>query len=158
MSNSEKILNAYDIQQFQQNRYPLLFVDEITDYVPGKYAKGHKCFTYNEWYFPAHFQDEPNVPGFIQVEALAQVFIMSFLTLPEYKGKKSAFLVVECNFRKKIVPGTRIDVEANLSYFKRGLAKGTSVGYIDEEITCDARLEIAVPDILRQYLPNRGDK
>ena len=149
-----KILNAYDIQQFQQNRYPLLFVDEITDYEPGKYAKGHKCFTYNEWFFPSHFEDEPNVPGFIQVEALTQVFLMSFLTLPDYKGKKTAFLKVECNFRKKIVPGTRLDIEAKLNSFKRGLAKGTSLGKVDGEIACDANLQIVIPDVLRQYLPS----
>ena len=79
-------LDAYAIQQYQQNRYPLLFVDWITEAVPGVSAKGYKNFTYNEWFFPAHFADEPNVPGFVQVECLTQVFLMSFLTIPAYKG------------------------------------------------------------------------
>ena len=30
--------------------------------------------------FPAHYEDEPNVPGFIQVESLVQTFIMTFLS------------------------------------------------------------------------------
>ena len=49
-------LDAYQIQQYQQNRFPLLFVDQILEAVPGKSAKGLKNFTYNEWFFPAHFE------------------------------------------------------------------------------------------------------
>ena len=159
MENAEsKILNAYDIQQFQQNRYPLLFVDEITDYVPGKYAKGNKSFTYNEWFFPAHFEDEPNVPGFVQVEVLAQVFIMSFLTIPECKGKKTAFLHTETNFYKKLVPGHRLEVVAELSKYKRGVAEGTSVGYLNGEVACESKLKVAVPDVLNKYLPKFGEQ
>ena len=154
MENAEsKILNAYDIQQFQQNRYPLLFVDEITDYVPGKYAKGNKSFTYNEWFFPAHFEDEPNVPGFVQIECLTQVFLMSFLTFSEYKGKKTGFISVKSKFRKKIVPGNKLEIEAELKSFKRGLAKGISTGYINGELACEAELEIAIPDVLNQFRP-----
>ena len=54
----------------QKNRYPLLFVDSISEVIPGVSAKGVKNFTYNEWFFPAHFDGDPNVPGFIQIESL----------------------------------------------------------------------------------------
>ena len=67
-----------EIQKFQQNRYPLLFIDYVETVKVGKYAKGHKNFSYNEWFFPAHFEDEPNVPGFVQMEALTQMFLMTF--------------------------------------------------------------------------------
>ena len=43
------------IQGCQRNRYPLLFIDQITSAIPGKSANGLKSFTYNEWFFPAHF-------------------------------------------------------------------------------------------------------
>ena len=106
-------IDAFAIQEYQQNRYPLLFVDKITEAVPGVSAKGFKNFTYNEWFFPAHFEDEPNVPGFVQIETLTQVFLMTFLTLPEHKGKKTGFVAVKnARFRKKIVPGDRLDMEA----------------------------------------------
>lgn len=153
-----KNLDAYEIQKYQQNRYPLFFVDRITEALPGKYAKGYKNFTYNEWFFPAHFQDEPNVPGFVQVETLTQVFLMSFLTLPEYKGKKTGFVEVKQKFKKKIIPGDRIDVEADLTYFRRGLAKGTSKGYVDGELACEAELVIAIPDIMNQFRPKSRDE
>ncbi len=154
----EKIenLDAYQIQQYQQNRYPLLFVDKITEAVPGKYAEGYKNFTYNEWFFPAHFEDEPNVPGFVQIEAMTQVFLMTFLTIPEYKGKKTGFVAVKnARFKKKIIPGDRLDMEAMLDSFKRGFAKGKVIGRVDGIVACTIELEIAIPDVMNQFIPGK---
>lgn len=146
-------LKVPQIMEYQQNRFPLLFVDVIIEAEPGKYAKGYKNFTYDEWFFPAHFADEPNVPGFVQLEALTQVFLMSFLTIPEYKGKKTGFVSNSCRYRKKIEPGQRLDILAELKSFRRGLAKGRSIGYVDGEIACEADLEVAIPDIMAKYRP-----
>ena len=35
------------IKSSQQNRYPLLLIDKITEIKPGKYVKAIKNFTYN---------------------------------------------------------------------------------------------------------------
>ena len=78
-----KVFDIPEIKKFQRNRHPLLFIDKITKLIPGKEARGLKCFSYNEWFFPSHFDDEPNVPGFIQIESLVQTFIMTFLSLEE---------------------------------------------------------------------------
>lgn len=151
-----KNLDSYEIQQYQRNRYPLLFVDKITEAVPGEYAKGYKNFSFNEWFFPAHFEDEPNVPGFIQIETLTQVFLMTFLTFPEYKGKKTGFVGIKnAKFRKKIVPGDRLEMEAELKSFKRGLAKGISKGFVDGEFACEVELEITIPDVMNQFIPGK---
>lgn len=151
-----KNIDTYEIQQYQQNRYPLFFVDRIIEVLPGKYAHGYKNFTFNEWFFPAHFEDEPNVPGFIQVETLTQIFLMTFLTYPEYKGKKTGFIGIKnARFKKKIVPGDRLDVQAELFSFKRGLARGKAKGYVDGEEACEIELEVAIPDVLNQFLPKK---
>lgn len=151
-------LDVGEIQQYQQNRYPLLFVDKITESKPGEYAKGYKNFTYNEWFFPAHFADEPNVPGFVQIEALTQVFLMSFLTLDEFKGKKTGFVEVrKARFFRKIIPGDRLDTEAFLYSFKRGLAEGKAIGTVNGEKACEAEFLIAVPDELNKYMPKRKE-
>lgn len=149
-----KDLDAYAIQQYQRNRYPLLFIDYVSEVVPGKSAKGFKNFSYNEWFFPAHFDDEPNVPGFIQIEALTQLFLMTFLTLPDNKGKKTNFVSIkEAVFKKKIKPGDRLEIEATLNSYARGLAKGTSKGYVNGELACSADLVIIVPDVFNKFIP-----
>ena len=149
-----KNLDAYEIQKYQQNRYPCFFVDFIEEAVPGKSACGYKNFTFNEWFFPAHFEDEPNVPGFIQVETLTQVFFMTFLTIPENKGKKTGFISINnARFRKKIVPGNRLYIKAELKSYNRGLAKGVAVGYVDNEVACQVELVVAIPEIMNAFMP-----
>lgn len=115
-------LGPIEIQKYQQNRYPCFFVDCIEEAIPGKSARGFKNFSYNEWFFPAHFEDEPNVPGFVQIETMAQVFLMTFLTLPGNEGKKTAVIESKARFKKKIIPGDRLDLSAELDSYARGLA------------------------------------
>jgi 3-hydroxyacyl-[acyl-carrier-protein] dehydratase len=142
------------IKQCQQNRYPLLFIDQITDVIPGSRAHGRKAFSYNEWFFPAHFEDEPTVPGFIQVEALVQTFIMTFLSMPEYKGKKTGFASIKnFQFKRKIIPGETLDIVANLDSLTRGVAKGRAAGSVDGAPACEGEFVITVPDILNRFRP-----
>lgn len=148
-----KNIDAFEIQSFQQNRYPLLFIDCVEEAIAGKSARGFKNFSYNEWFFPAHFEDEPNVPGFVQMEALTQMFLMSFLTLPGNEGMKTAFIRTETDFKRKIIPGDKMDIVATLDSYRWGLAKGKSLGYVNGEVACKAYLVIAIPDIMRSFRP-----
>jgi 3-hydroxyacyl-[acyl-carrier-protein] dehydratase len=149
----------YDINYIrfsQQNRYPLLFLDKITDIKPGNYVKSLKNFTYNEWFFPAHFVDEPNVPGFIQLEVLVQTFIMTFLSIKKYRNMKTNFFDANnIKFRRKIVPGETLEIKAVLNYFKRGLAKGYAEGFVNKEFACSAEFLITVPDIFNKFIPKK---
>ena len=158
MNDSKKTLNfdIVGIKKCQRNRHPLLFIDQIIEAVPGKSAKGVKCFTYNEWFFPAHFDDEPNVPGFIQIECLVQTFIMSFLCIEKYMGMKTNFVSIDnVKFKRKIVPGEQLDIKANLNSFKRGIAKGSVESYVGNEAACSASFVVIVPDIFNDFLPEK---
>ena len=151
-----KNLDPIEIQKYQQNRFPCFFLDCITEAVPGKSARGYKCFTYNEWFFPAHFEDEPNVPGFVQIETMAQAFLMTFLTLPGNEGKKAAAVQSKARFKMKIVPGMRLDLSAELDSYTRGLAKGRVVGMVDGEIACQLEITAAIPDIMNAFMPKNS--
>lgn len=143
------------ILEHQCNRYPVLLIDKIVDVVPGERATGIKCFTYNEWFFPGHFADDPNVPGFVQIECLVQTFIMTFLCKPEYKGMKTnSASINNIQFKKKIVPGDVLCMQAKLKTFKRGIAIGSVVGYVDDQPACSAEFVVVVPGILDQFRPN----
>ena len=155
----KKPSNKYDINYIrssQRNRYPLLFIDKILEIEPGKHAKAVKNFSYNEWFFPAHFEDEPNVPGFIQLEVLVQTFIMTFLSIKKYRNMKTNFFDANnAKFRRKIIPGETLEVKATLTDFKRGLAKGYAEGFVDKEFACSAEFVITVPDIFDKFIPKR---
>ena len=74
------------IMSCQQNRYPMLFIDQVTECVPLEYAKGYKLFTYNEWYFHGYETAVPKVWSAIQTEAMSQMFLMTFLSAEENRG------------------------------------------------------------------------
>ena len=142
------------IKECQQNRYPLLFVDRITEAIPGRYANGFKNFSYNEWFFPPHYDDDPNVPGFVQVEALVQVFLMTFLSITEYKGMKTSFVSINnVKFRRKIIPGDRLDITAELKGFRRGIASGAVNSSVDGVPAASAEFVVCIPEILKQFKP-----
>jgi len=148
---------AFDIRGViacQRNRYPVLLIDRVDDVDPGKSATGHKHFTYNEWFFPGHFDDEPNVPGFIQMECLTQTFIMTFLCMPEYQGMKTNFVSANnVKFKRKIVPGDALVIQATLQSFKRGLAIGSASSTVHGEAACSADFVITVPDVMNRFKP-----
>ena len=155
-SNSTLTFDIMGIQKCQRNRYPLLFVDQIVEVVPGQSASGIKCFTYNEWFFPPHFDDDPNVPGFIQVECLVQTFIMTFLCMEGLQGMKTNFVSINnVQFKRKIVPGESLNIEAYLDSFKRGIAKGHVESFVNSEPACRAEFVVIVPDIFNSFIPKK---
>jgi endonuclease/exonuclease/phosphatase family metal-dependent hydrolase len=79
-------LNCVALQEYQPNRYPFLMIDHVDAVLPGKFARGYKHLTLNEWYFPVHFPGGPNMPGALQLEALAQMLTVAITTLPGLKG------------------------------------------------------------------------
>jgi 3-hydroxyacyl-[acyl-carrier-protein] dehydratase len=152
-------MNTIEILNHQRNRHPILFIDKLISIKPGSEAVAIKNFTYNEWFFPAHFDDEPNVPGFIQIESLVQTFIMTFLTLEGMKGKKTNFVSINnVKFKNKIVPGDVLEIHAKLKSFKRGLATGSVTSKIldgdNPKPACSADFVVTVPDVMLNFRPS----
>ncbi|MCW1429393.1 3-hydroxyacyl-ACP dehydratase FabZ [Novosphingobium sp. JCM 18896] len=154
MREAAATLDIQAIIHHQRNRFPVLLIDRVIAFDPGKSATAIKCFTYNEWFFPGHFEDDPNVPGFVQIESLAQTFIMSFLCIEEYQGMKTSFVSIDnVKFKRKIVPGDVLTIEASLDSFKRGVAKGSVRSTVDGQAACSGDFVVAVPAILDRFKP-----
>lgn len=144
-----KNLTYSDMELYFKNRYPLLMIDVVEEVEPGQYAKGYKNFSNNEWFFPAHFADNPNVPGSILLESMLDMICMAILTLPECKGKETADIRINnLIFRYKVVPGQRLDINATITKWRRGIATGSCECHVNGKLTCSADIEIAVPDLM----------
>ena len=146
-------LNAEELKKYQPNRYPLLMIDYVTEVVPGKYAKGYKNLSNNEWYFPVHYPGDPNMPGCLQLEALAQMLTVAVLTLDGLAGKYVYALKHTIRYKKEIHPGDRFDIDAQVISFKRGIITGKVKGFVDGQICVEADMMIAIPDIFNQFIP-----
>jgi 3-hydroxyacyl-[acyl-carrier-protein] dehydratase len=149
------------IKRCQRNRYPLLFLDRVTEISPGVSVSGVKCFSYNEWFFPAHFEDNPVVPGFVLLEALTQTFLMTFLSLPEYQGEETAFLTIrEAKFTRKVIPADVLSTHAELKRLRFGIAEGSATGHVGADLACQVQLSVAIPSVLLRLQPQSrtGDR
>ena len=60
-------------------------------------------------------------------------------------------------FKKEIIPGDTLIIEAYVDSWKRGICKGHATGYTDGEVACEAKMMITIPEILEQYLPKGLD-
>ena len=128
-------------------------IDYVTKVEPGKYAEGYKNFTNNEWFFPIHFKGHPNVPGALQLEALAQMLTVAITTLPGNKGRATHALSHKINFKKEITPGQKFIIKTKVNSWKRGICLGVASGYVNNEMVCDAEMKITIPEILQKFTP-----
>ena len=131
-------------------------IDHVDEVVPGRFAKGYKNLSLNEWYFPIHFPDAPNMPGALQLEAMAQMLTVAITTLPGLQGKVTHALSHSIRFKREILPGERLEIETTVLSWSRGIAKGTGIGIVNGEVACEAEMMITIPEILETFLPKRG--
>jgi len=146
-------LNAYELLEYQPNRYPFLMIDYVTDYRPGEYANGFKNLTWNEWYFPVHFPGGPNLPGALQLEAMAQMLTVAITSIEGLKGKVTHALEHRVRFKKELTPGMKLDIRTKVISWKRGICKGYGQIFVNNEEACNAEMLITIPEILEEYLP-----
>ncbi|MBO6179396.1 MAG: beta-hydroxyacyl-ACP dehydratase [Selenomonadaceae bacterium] len=151
-------LNGYELQKYQPNRYPFLMIDYVTEVVPGKSAKGYKNLSNNEWFFPKHFEGHPNMPGALQLEAMAQMLTVAITTLPGLKGFATHAMKHNVRFRKEIFPGERLYIESKVISWKRGVCRGIANGFTNGTLACEAEMWITIPKIFKKYLPDHGEQ
>ena len=98
-------LNKKQIEEYQKNRDPYLFIDFVDNVVPGESIEGYKDLRVKEWFFDVHWPGDPNMPGMLQIEALTQMSALSILTLPGNKGKIMYLISAEkLVFKRASVP------------------------------------------------------
>ena len=151
----KKSLNSFELLEYQPNRYPFLMIDHVTKFIPGNYADGYKNFTNNEWFFPIHFKNNPNVPGALQLEAMAQMLTIAITTLPGLKGKITHALEHTVKFKREIKPGEQLILKTKVLSWKRGICDGFAQGFVGKELACEANMKITIPEIFENFIPRK---
>lgn len=145
-------LDLDGILEYQKNRHPYLMLDRATEIIPGKSAKGYKQITANDWFIPCHFPGDPNMPGLLQTEAMVQLSALIVLSLPGNKGKICYLSQLEkAKYKRKVLAGDRLDMEASLRSWKRGIAKCEAKGLVDDEKVCEASFTLVMPDVMNEF-------
>jgi 3-hydroxyacyl-[acyl-carrier-protein] dehydratase len=138
----------YDIEAIRQrlpHRYPFLLVDRIIERSAEKVV-GVKNVTANEPFFQGHFPLESVMPGVLILEAMTQT--AAFLALDDGKESPSIGYLVgidKAKFRRKVIPGDQLRMEARISRQKRELLQAIVEATVDGELAASAIVSMVLP-------------
>ena len=139
------------IQRLLPHRYPMLLVDRVLDWEAGRFIRGMKNVTANEPFFQGHFPEYKVMPGVLVIEAMAQV--AGLLTmLSEFARRDGSQLVLfagidEARFKRQVVPGDTLMLEANLERAVRGVGRFRTRATVGDQLVCEATLLAAIRDV-----------
>lgn len=138
------LMDVNEIREYLPHRYPFLLVDRVLELEPGKSIVAIKNVSINEPYFNGHFPQLPIFPGVLILEAMAQAAgILGFKTTAKKPADGSIYYFVGCDnarFKRKVVPGDRLQLEAELVTEKRGIWKFDCKASVDGEFCCSATI------------------
>jgi 3-hydroxyacyl-[acyl-carrier-protein] dehydratase len=130
------------------HRYPFILVDRVLELVPGERVVALKNVTINEPYFAGHFPGHPVMPGVLIIETLAQACaILALETLGAKEGDGTLFYfagIDAARFKKLVIPGDQLRLEAELLRSKRGVGKFTARALVDGQVVCETEMMCAV--------------
>jgi UDP-3-O-[3-hydroxymyristoyl] N-acetylglucosamine deacetylase/3-hydroxyacyl-[acyl-carrier-protein] dehydratase len=140
-SNGAPIVDATKIMQYLPHRYPMLLVDRIVEFEPGKRIVGIKNVTINEPFFQGHFPGHPVMPGVLQIEAMAQVGGLLMLEGEEAQGKLVYFMTLDnVKFRRPVTPGDQVVFEVEVLQIKKHTCRLRGTGTVDGHLVVEAEM------------------
>ncbi|MFN3198698.1 MAG: 3-hydroxyacyl-ACP dehydratase FabZ family protein [Bradymonadia bacterium] len=121
-----------------------LFLDRITEMVPGERAQGLKGVASSEDYFVDHFPSFPVVPGVVQVEALAQLS-GKLIEISIYESERRwvwpiLSMVRKAKFRRFVRPGDQMVMTTDIVELREESAICKVKSTVDGQITTNAEL------------------
>ncbi len=145
MKNSTNGLSAVQILNNLPHRFPMLLVDRVLEIEPGQRVVGIKNVSFNEPFFPGHFPGLPVMPGVLIIESMAQVAAIMMLALPNFKDQIPYLAGMDkVRFRKPVVPGDTLHIEAKLLKIHRAIGRVTIVAHVDGDLVAEAELMFAL--------------
>ncbi len=142
-------LTTQEILAVQKNKYPFLMIDIVTDLVLYKSVTGYKNLTVNDWFFECHWPGDPNMPGMLQIEAIVQLGALTVLCDPNHADDVMYLHSANnLSFKRKVVPGDRLDLECVVKSFKNGILNMQGNSYVGNQAAASAEFTL----ISKKYL------
>jgi len=142
------IIDINEIKKYIPHRYPFLLVDRIIELEVGKRVVGLKNVTVNEPFFPGHFPHSPVMPGVLIIEALAQAAaVLAFKTegtVPDENSMVYFASVDNVRFKRPVVPGDQLMLEAEIVRTIRNIWKFKAVARVEGEVATEAEFMCAI--------------
>lgn len=147
---TKPVLDVEGIQKLLPHRPPFLLVDRVLEFEADKRLVALKGVTMNEPFFQGHFPGKPVMPGVLILEALAQAAaLLAILSLPpgEADDKVTYLMSIDgARFRKKVVPGDRLELVCEVVKHKGAIWKQSGVAKVDGQVVAEAEYMAMLAD------------
>ena len=117
-----------------------LLVDEIVELAPGTSIVTRKRIDPREDYLADHFPGYPVVPGVLQIEMMAQSAGKCLMSSIDPTRWPVLIQVRQANFRKTVLPGTELRIEATIVSATGSTASAVAKIFAAEVNVADATL------------------
>ncbi len=143
-----RTIDVRDIMKHLPHRYPMLLVDRVVEFEPGKRIVGLKNVTINEPFFSGHFPDHPIMPGVLIVEAMGQVGGLLLMDAVENPEDKVVYFMSLNNvkWRRPVVPGDQVRFELTMTSLRRSVCKMKGKGMVDGKVVAEAEMMARIVD------------
>ncbi|HUQ80776.1 MAG TPA: hypothetical protein VM076_06555 [Gemmatimonadaceae bacterium] len=138
--SSGEWLDAADVMSVLAHRYPFLLVDRIRVVTPGRHALGVKRVTSGEWLGFASTLPDPEMPGLLVVEALAQTSAGVLLGLLDGSSGALGYFASANRVRFRTLPraGDTLVMSVELLRFRKGVVRLRGVATVDDRLAATA--------------------
>ena len=141
------MLDILEIRKYLPHRYPFLLIDRVTELTEGESIVAYKNISVNEEVFQGHFPHVPVFPGVMICEAMAQACgVLGFKTMDKTPDDGSIYLfagIDNARFKRQVVPGDQMFIEAKVVSVKRGIWKFECVAKVDGDLAASATIMCA---------------
>ena len=129
------------------HREPFLFVDEVTELVPGQRARGRWRLRGDEAFFEGHFPGIPTLPGVLMCEAIAQLGAVALLSDERYAGRLPLFGGLDkARFRRQAVPGDTLELEVEMTRLSSRAGRGSGRALLEGRVAAECELMFVIAD------------
>lgn len=148
------MMDVNEVRKYLPHRYPFLLIDRVTELVEGEKIVACKNVTINEGIFEGHFPGYPVFPGVLILEAMAQACgVLGFKTVGKTPADGSIYLYAGIDgvrFKKPVVPGDQLIIEARILSARRGIWKFECSAAVDGQLVASATIMCADREVPKQ--------
>jgi 3-hydroxyacyl-[acyl-carrier-protein] dehydratase len=137
-------LDIQEVLKHLPQRYPLLMIDRVLEFDPGKRIRAVKNVSANEPQFLGHFPSRPIMPGVLILEAMAQAACILALRSSGVtaEGNRTYYYagIDGARFKRPVEPGDQLELDVVLLAHKRTIWKFGCIARVGGDVAAEAEI------------------